>query len=379
MQPEPASTALLYQRYRGNMLLAMTTRLQLTAQGHHGADLNRPECALAHTSGLVFAPCWHGAGGVSVIKPSMSASTTAATNAPTSGAQTRHVLATAPTTLFDEPLRPNGIALDAEGRLLMAHLGASRGAIFSLSADGETAVVVDTVEGEPMPPANFVVTDSAGRVWITVSTRLTPRSRDYRKEAATGFIAVAEPGARDARIVADGLGYTNECVIDEVAGRVYVNETFGRRLTVFDLEADASLSHRRVHAHFGHGTYPDGLALDTDGGLWVTSIVSNRILHVDKTGAVSTVFEDSDPEHVAWAEDAWLSDSLGRAHLDKAAGQRLKNVSNLAFGGPDLCDVWLGNLLGDTLPVFRSTVAGAKPVHWDVPVEQWLARFSAEP
>gem|GEM_PF-4437908 len=76
---------------------------------------------------------------------------------------------TAPTTLFDEPLRPNGIALDAEGRLLMAHLGASSGAIFSLSADGETAVVVDTVEGEPMPPANFVVTDSAGRVWITVS------------------------------------------------------------------------------------------------------------------------------------------------------------------------------------------------------------------
>jgi len=51
-----------------------------------------------------------------------------------------------------------------------------------------------------------VVTDSVGRVWITVSTRLTPRSRDYRKEAATGFIAVAEPGARDARIVADELG-----------------------------------------------------------------------------------------------------------------------------------------------------------------------------
>lgn len=335
---------------------------ELTENGQWGVDLKRPECALAHSSGILFAPCWYGSGGISVITAS----------------RTRHLLATSPNTVFSEPLRPNGIALDRQGGLLLAHLGETCGAIFTLSADGETDVAVDTVNGKPMPPANFVVTDREGRVWITVSTRFTPRSRDYRRDAASGFIAVADPGETDARIVADGLGYTNECVIDETAGRVYVNETFGRRLTAFDLDADAYLRHKRVLAHFGQGTYPDGLALDSNGGLWVTSIVSNRVLHVDPGGRVSTVFEDSDPVHVAWAEKAWQYDTLDRPHLDKAAGLKLKNVSNLAFGGADLRDVWLGNLLGDTLPAFRSSVAGAEPMHWRVPVDHWLAAVDAE-
>ena len=328
--------------------------------GSFGQDLKRPECALAHASGLTFAPCWHGHGGVSLIQ----------------GDRTLHVLAKAPLGAFgDEALRPNGIALDANGNLLMAHLGDTRGAIVELSPNGESRVIVDTVDGSPMPPANFVVTDPDGRLWITVSTRLTPRSRDYRRSANTGFIAVAEPGARNARIVADGLGYTNECIVDVAAGCVYVNETFTRRLTVFDLGPDAQLSNPRVLARFGHGTYPDGLAQDADGGLWVTSIVSNRVLHVSSSGKITELLGDCDPEHVAWVEHAWETDTLGRPHLDKAAGKTLRNVSNLAFGGADLSQVWLGNLLGDTLPVYRSSVAGAEPVHWQVPVTGWQALF----
>lgn len=341
-------------RPRDTLLITEIPFLQ--ACGHQGSALSRPECALAHAGGVVLTPCWHGHGGVSLIRES----------------ETRHILASAPLAEFGEPVRPNGIALSHEGEVLIAHLGATQGAIFSLGPDGRIETVVDRVEGMPMPPANFVVSDASGRLWITVSTRLTPRSRDYRRNASTGFIAVAEPGQRNARIVADGLGYTNECVIDESAGRVYVNETFGRRLSVFDLHADARLSDQRVHAHFGAGTYPDGLAADAAGGLWVTSIVSNRVLHVDAKGSVTVVLEDSDPAHVAWAESAWESDSLDRPHLDTSAGSYLHNVSNMAFGGEDLKDVWLGNLLGDTLPVFRSTVPGKEPVHWRAPIDAWL-------
>jgi sugar lactone lactonase YvrE len=38
---------------------------------------------------------------------------------------------------------------------------------------------------------------------------------------------------RGARIVADGLGYTNECAIDISGQWLYVNETFSRRLSRF--------------------------------------------------------------------------------------------------------------------------------------------------
>ena len=47
-----------------------------------------------------------------------------------------------------------------------------------------------------------------GRVWVTVSTRLTPRALGYRSDVADGFVVRRRP--RGARIVADGLGYTNE-------------------------------------------------------------------------------------------------------------------------------------------------------------------------
>jgi hypothetical protein len=43
----------------------------------------------------------------------------------------------------------------------------------------------------------------------------------------------------------------------------------------------------------------------------------------------------------------------------------LKNISSIAFGGPDLRTAYLGCLLGDALATFRSPVAGAPPAHWN--------------
>ena len=58
---------------------------------------------------------------------------------------------------------------------------------------------------------------------------------------------------------------------------------------------------------------------------------------------------------------------MGRPHLDHAAGARLKNVSNLAFGGPGLRTAYLGCLLGDSIATFRAPVAGLRPFHYDYP------------
>jgi len=119
---------------------------------------------------------------------------------------------------------------------------------------------------------------------------------------------------------------------------------------------------------FGHGTYPDGLAFDAEGGVWITSIVSNRVIRVDPSGAQTVMLEDADPAHVDWTEQAFLAGAMGRPHLDKAAGKVLRNVSSLAFGGPDLRTAYLGCLLGDAIASFRSPVSGHPPVHW-----QWRA------
>ncbi len=42
----------------------------------------------------------------------------------------------------------------------------------------------------------------------------------------------------------------------------------------------------------------------------------------------------------------------------------LRNISSLAFAGPDLRTAWLGCLAGDSLAAFPSPVPGRPPPHY---------------
>jgi sugar lactone lactonase YvrE len=307
-----------------------------------GRGLVRPECVLATRAGALYTADWRG--GVARTVPGGTP------------------------TLFQgrlpagRPLRPNGIALRRDGTFLLADLGETAGGVFALDRAGEVRPFVEQVDGIDLPPTNFVFEDDRARVWVTVSTRRVPRASAYRSDVADGFILLCD--AKGARIVADGLGYTNEAMLSPDGAWLYVNETFARRLSRFRVSADGALGAKDVVATFGHGTYPDGLSFDAEGHVWITSIVSNRVLRVAPDGNATIVLEDADAAHVEWCEAAYREGTLGRPHLDRAAGRVLKNISSLAFGGPDLRTAYLGCLLGDAIASFRSAVAGHPPFHW---------------
>lgn len=306
-----------------------------------GSGLNRPECVLATAAGNLYTADWDG--GVARID---------------SNGRTEKYLAREPG--FD--LKPNGIALCPDGSFYIAHLG-DEGGIFRLQRNGQLEQIVSEIEGEALPPANFVLLDSQERLWITVSTRLTPRARDYRPDAASGFIALLDKSG--VRVVADDLGYTNEVAISPDEQWLYVNETFGRRLSRFPMKENGQLGHRETVTEFGPGTYPDGLCFDAQGGIWVVSIVSNRLLYLEPgSSSAKIILEDVEPEHLAWVEEAFQRGDMGRPHLDQVRSTKLRNISSLAFGGSDLHTVYLGNLLDQRLIHFRSPVAGRPPVHW---------------
>ena len=258
--------------------------------------------------------------------------------------------------------KPNGIALRSDGSFLIAHLGAEAGGVFQLHRSGEVMPFLLEVEGDPLPPTNFVLEDGQGRVWITVSTRALPRHLGYRSGAGDGFIVLLDH--HGARIVADGLGYTNELALSPDGAWLYVNETFARRLSRFPLRDDGGLGARETVVEFGVGTFPDGLAFDEAGAVWVVSIVSNRVIRITPEGEPETILEDCDEAHLAWVERAYLTGTMGRAHLDRVESRCLRNISSIAFGGPDLRQVYLGCLLGERLATFRSPVAGSPPPHW---------------
>jgi sugar lactone lactonase YvrE len=310
------------------------------------SGLNRPECVVTNAAGDVYTADWRG--GVAHLTPA--------------GAQTLYT-GELP---GGRPPRPNGIALRQDGSFLFADLGADRGGVFALSRGGEIRPFLEEVDGIALPPSNFVFEDARNRVWITVSTRLVPRARGYRRDVADGFVVLVD--GKGARIVADGLGYTNEAVLDARGEWLYVNETFARLTSRFPVRHDGRLGAREIFATYGAGTFPDGMAFDEEGHLWIVSIISNRVLRVTPDGSVATVLEDLDPAHVAWVEAAYQAGELGRPHLDGVKSAKLRNVSSIAFGGDDRRTAYLGCLLDDAIYAFRSPVAGLAPAHWNWPV-----------
>ncbi|MBK6004825.1 SMP-30/gluconolactonase/LRE family protein [Ramlibacter ginsenosidimutans] len=308
-----------------------------------GSGLVRPECVLATASGDLYTADWRG--GVAHTRPD--------------GSQTLYAGA-APDGLA---LKPNGVALLRDGSFLVTHLGAEDGGVFRVQRNGQVEPWLQRVEGLDLPPTNFVVEDRQGRFWITVSTRLIPRALGYRRSCDDGFIVRVD--ARGATIVADGLGYTNEVAIDPSGNWLYVNETFGRRLSRYALRADGSLGPKQIVTEFGPGTFPDGLALDVEGHAWVVSIVSNRLIRVAPDGTTKVWLEDADAQHLAQVEAAFEAGTMGRPELDGIRSRCLRNISSIAFCGPDRRRAVLGCLLGDRLATLDMPAQGVAPVHWN--------------
>ncbi|MCG8492132.1 MAG: SMP-30/gluconolactonase/LRE family protein, partial [Sneathiellales bacterium] len=284
--------------------------MQLDQIERVGAGLNRPECVLATRNGRIYTADWRG--GVAVTEANGESWLW------TPKAQ-------------DTDLKANGIALMPDNSVLLAHLGDEEGGIYQITEDRDLIPFCMEVAGKRLPPSNYVHLDAAGRIWVTVSTRQIPRALGYSSDVADGFILLIDKGT--ARIVAEGLGYTNECVVHPDGERLFVNETFARRLSSFDILPNGDLENRQTVAEFGHGVFPDGLIFDKDGGIWITSIVSNRVIRLTEGGAQNVIIEDYDPEHLNWVEQAFLKGEMGRPRLDKTPSKMLKNISSLAFGG----------------------------------------------
>ena len=308
--------------------------------GFLGQGLKRPECVLCTANGDTYVSNFEG--GV--------------TRLPASGGQ--HDIVDG-----SHPIGTNGFAITAEGDFLCANLHPDGGGgAWRVRRDGSSEPFLVEIDGRPLPPANFVGVDKAGRVWITVSTWREPRQLAYRPDVADGFIILVD--RRGSRIVLDDCGYTNEAIVDPSGEWLYVNETMGRRTRRHRIAEDGSLGPRETVTEYGDGVYPDGLALDEAGGVWMTSVISNRVIHVAPDGAQTVVIEENDPETLAETEIAYRDGTLSAEHMAKVDAEIVRSVSSIAFGGADRRTVYLGNLLDDRIYTFRAPIAGAAPSHW---------------
>ena len=237
----------------------------------------------------------------------------------------------------------------------------------STRTDGASPWLTE-IAGERLPAVNFVWLDERERIWITVMFRSHPGAgrHHFRADVGDGFLALIDAidRPRSARIVTEGLFTPNECRISLDGRWMYVNETFSHRLVRYPLLEDGTVGKREVAAEFDSNTLPDGLTLDAEGGLWITGVAANKIIRVMPDGKWHLVAEDYDESHMAAVRRAIADGTLNRTLLYDNHARVLPNVTSIAFGGPDLRTAYVGSVSGTQLAAFRSSVAGAPPVHW---------------
>ena len=316
-----------------------------------GRDLQRPECILAQSDGTLWSA--DARGGVMRIAPDGTQTLIAQVAEDAAGQKS-------PEDLILRGTLPNGLALDREGHFIIANFGTN--AIETMDRRGLTRTLYTEIDGRPIGKANFVMRDSRDRLWVTVTTRLEPWTRSINEQVADGYVALLDESG--IRIVAEGFLGTNECRFDAREEWLYVVESNGRRISRLRARADGRLTDREVFGPADLGGIPDGFAFDAYGNLWITLVMSDRLIALTPEGEVLTLLDDGDPQRVAEFVRHFHARTLTTEHMQATRGTLAPWMASVTFGGPDLRTVYLGSLLGTTIPCFRSPVPGLPLPHW---------------
>jgi sugar lactone lactonase YvrE len=162
------------------------------------------------------------------------------------------------------------------GRLLIVSGG--NGLLLRRELDGSLVTHAD-LTSLSYHPWNEIVVDGRGNAYINSIGFDFPGG-----EFATGIIALVTPDG-SARQVADGVAFPNGMVVTPDNSTLILAESYGKRLTAFDIAADGGLSNRRVWADLDGG-YPDGICLDAEDAVWFGDVPNKRCVRVREGGEV---------------------------------------------------------------------------------------------
>jgi sugar lactone lactonase YvrE len=189
------------------------------------------------------------------------------------------------------PAQPSGVGWLPDGRLLVVSMRDAR--LLRREADGSLVTHADLgpyVTGYP----NDMVVDGQGRAYVgsfgfdlMAGAPIEP----------TVLLRVDPDGT--VTQVADELWFPNGSVITE-DNVLLVDETFGNRVSAFDIAEDGSLINRRVFAKFGElpttrviadalpqlVVAPDGCGLDAEGAMWIADASHGRVIRVVEGGEI---------------------------------------------------------------------------------------------
>ena len=174
------------------------------------------------------------------------------------------------------PSRPFCIDRLPDGRLLVVSGG--DGLLLRREPDGSLVTHAD-LTGLGDPPWNDIVVDGRGNAYVGSVGFPFPEG-----EFRPGTVVLVTPDG-SARQVADGVAFPNGMAVTPDNATLIVAESYGNRLTAFDIAPDGGLSNRRVWADLGGG-FPDGICLDAEDAVWYGDVPNKRCVRVREGGEV---------------------------------------------------------------------------------------------
>jgi sugar lactone lactonase YvrE len=99
-----------------------------------------------------------------------------------------------------------------------------------------------------------------------------------------GIIALVTPDGA-VRRVADGIAFPNGMAITPDNKTLIIADSYGHKLTAFDIAADGALANERVWADLGDGV-PDGICIDAEGAVWYADVPNKCCARVKEGGEV---------------------------------------------------------------------------------------------
>ncbi len=173
----------------------------------------------------------------------------------------------------------NGLTVDASGNVLAAESGSKR--VTRMDSRGQITVVAEaTGSGQPFNGPNDLIADSRGGIYLT-----DPGSAPSATQK-TGNVYHIRPDGKVV-LVTNQIVRPNGVTLTLDGKRLLVDDTRGgNTIFAFDVAADGTATNIRPFAELrgipaGESSMADGMAVDGDGRIYVTSITGIQVFNAN--------------------------------------------------------------------------------------------------
>ncbi len=173
--------------------------------------------------------------------------------------------------------RPSGIGFMRNGKMILSSMADKKVLVFDFE---NTPSLLCDLEPFVTGDINDLVVDDNDNVYVG---NFGYDLFGGASEAPGSICLINSDG--EPSIVADNLAFPNGMVIDNKNKILICAETFGHKLTAFDINSDGTLHNKRTWADLGDNT-PDGICLDEAGAIWAACFVTEKFIRVLEGGEI---------------------------------------------------------------------------------------------